>query len=65
MTIVEGGYSLMHKGCWICHKAMDKYCLWSTPDGKKYKLCRNCLANVKKLEATDAETSISEIENDN
>ena len=55
----------MHKGCWICHKIMDKYCLWPTPDGKKYKLCRNCLAIVKKMEATSAETSISEIEKDN
>ena len=39
---------MANKGCYICRKPKDKYCLWATPNGKKFKVCNSCikLANL-------------------
>ena len=54
------------KGCYICSKRTDKFYLWATPDGKKYKVCSRCINLAKALAANTAqETEKDEPENEN
>ena len=43
------------KGCYICNKRLDKFYLWATPDGKKYKVCGRCINLAKAFAASAAQ----------
>lgn len=31
------------EGCYICGRNLDKFYIWTAPDGKEYKICNGCL----------------------
>ena len=47
------------KGCFICHRKIDKFYVICTPDNKKYKVCGHCVNLARaftKLEVKEDET---------
>ena len=47
----------MRTGCYICGKNLDKFYIWATPDGKKYKICNRCLNLAKAFSKNSPEES--------
>ena len=40
---------MARKGCYICHKLLDKYYILKAPDGQTFKLCRLCFDLAKEF----------------
>lgn len=48
------------KNCYICNKKSDKFYIWATPDGKKYKVCGRCINLAKAFKNATVDNSETE-----
>lgn len=42
----------MKNKCAVCNNYIDKFYIWGTPDGKKYKVCRKCQLIARAFETS-------------